>query len=371
MRLPYHWRMGRALRVVAAALTAAAVLSVPSAGSAAIAFCGARPGPGVNYHGCDLSHRQFGHVNFTGANLTHTNLTGASLFNAVLFGADLSHANLTDANLATANLTEARLNGATLTGATIVQADFAETTLVHVASGDLHGRPQSLPSRFFTKRGLLFGPGVNLAGQRLVGLDLAHANLSRAILSGANLARANLSHTSLSGTRMLGAILTGARITDTGFHDATLFLPNRHGVRTGGLVGHPRTVPEGFVLADGYFIGPGANLHRARLVGLYLPHVNFTDADLDETNLARTVLWGAEFSITAMQRTGFSHASLRGANFSNVSIASVNLTGADLTHLRSSAVRSRKLPRGWVNVKGHLVGPGANLSERTSATAAS
>ena len=363
MRLPYHWRMRRVLRVVAAALATATVLAAPAvAGAARKVDCSARASPGVDFHDCNLSHRQFAHANLTGANLTGANLTGTGLFNSVLFGADLTGANLTDANLATANLTEAKLNRATIKGATIVQADFAETSLDHVASGDLHGRPQSLPARFFTKRGVLFGPGVNLAGQWLAGLDLAHANLSRSILTGADLERANLSHTSLSGTKMLGAILTGARINDTGFHDAMLFKPNRRGVRTGGMVRHPRELPAGFLLADGYFIGPGANLHHAQLVGLDLAKVNFTAADLDEANLARTVLWGAEFSITSMQRTGFSHASLRGANLSNLSIASDNLTGADFTDVRILGRPLRELPPGWVNVKGHLVGPGANLS---------
>ena len=158
--------MRRTLQVVASLLVAAVALTAPAVASAGKkkVDCTAPATPGVDFHGCNLSHRQFEHANFTGANLTDVNFTGASLFNAVLFGAGMNGANLTDANLATANLTEADLDNATIKGATIVQTDFAETSLNRVASGDLHGRPTSLPGRFFTKRGILFGPGVDLSG---------------------------------------------------------------------------------------------------------------------------------------------------------------------------------------------------------------
>jgi uncharacterized protein YjbI with pentapeptide repeats len=352
--------------LVAAALAAAALpLVAPTVASAARQHpinCAAPLRPNVDLRGCNLAHRQFQHVNLTGANLGHADLTGASFFNAVLYGANLTGANLTRANLATANLTLATLNHANLFGATIRQTNFSEAQLVGTKSGELHGRPTELPGRFFTKRGVLFGPGVNLAGQWLVHLDLHHADLARCDLAGANLAFANLTRTSLSGTNLLGATLTGATITHTGFHDAELFKPGRLGVRTGGLVGQPRKLPAGFVLADGYFIGPGAYLHNAQLTGLFLPKVNFTGADLDGANFARTVLWKAQFSITALQRTNFSHAGLQGATFSAVNLSSANLNRAILLNLRSSSVRSRRLPPGWANVNGFLVGPGADLS---------
>ena len=353
--------MRTSLRWLAALATMGALLSAASSAGAVTGRCAHKPGPGVNLRGCDLSKRQFEYADFRGADLSRANLTGASLFDAVLFGANLSGANLTNANLATANFTAARLNHATITGATIVQANFSETTLVAVASGGVHGRPSVLPGRFFMKSGLLIGPGVDLSGQSLAHLDLHHANLARADLAHANLSGANLTRTILSGTNLVGAVLRGATITDTGFRGATLFKPNVPGITTGGLIGMPRKLPVGFALVDGYFVGPGANLFRANLTHALLAKVNLTGANLDAANFANSVLWGAEFSVTAMRDVGFAGASLNNSNFSNLDLSTAILRGTSLTGIRSSLVRSRGLPPGWVNVKGHLVGPGANL----------
>jgi len=354
------------LRWLAAAASAAAFLAVPAHaganGTKPPDRCAKRPAPNVNFRGCDFARRQLAHVNLSGADLAGANFTSASLFDAVLFGANLSGATLTDANLVTANFTGAKLNHATIEGATVVQATFQQASLVELRSGGVRGRPAHLPGRFFMKHGLVVGPGVDLSYDSLAHFDLHHANLSRANLAHANLSGANLSHASLAGTDLVGAILTGATIEDTGFHDAVLFKPNRPGVRSGHLLGKPRRLPPGFVMEKGYLIGPGADLYRADLARSFLPGVNLTAADLDDANFDGAVLWGADFSITALQHTGFVGASLRNASFSNVSLTTAHLSDVVLTGVRSSAVASSALPRGWVNVRGHLVGPGANLT---------
>jgi len=62
---------------------AVAVLAVPSLASAAKKVDARHgPVPGVDLHGCDLSHRQFEHVNLTGANLSQAKPHRTSLFNA-------------------------------------------------------------------------------------------------------------------------------------------------------------------------------------------------------------------------------------------------------------------------------------------------
>jgi len=296
--------MRRVLSMSAALALTATLCGLAPAGAATQRVhkvdCAAALVPGVDLRGCDFSHRQLQRVNLSGANLSGVNFTGASLYNAVLFGANLTGADLSGANLALANFTGAKLQHANLRLSTVVQADFSGAALVGVASGGVLGKPSALPGRYFLKVGALFGPAVNLSGDSLRGLDLHRANLARANLSHADLSGDNLSKTILVGANLVGARLTGATITETSLHDAVLFAPNKPGVITGGLRGTPRKLPFGFVLTNGYLVGPGANLAHANLTHSYLPVINLTGADLDHANFAYSVLWGAVFSVTAM-----------------------------------------------------------------------
>ena len=66
-----------------------------------------------------------------------------------------------------------------------------------------------------------------------------------------------------------------------------------NGVHSGGIVGIPSKVPAGWVLRQGYLLGPAANLSRANLVGVNLRGLNLQSATLSHANLSRANLSSA------------------------------------------------------------------------------
>ena len=177
-----------------------------------------------------------------------------------------------------------------------------------------------------------------LAGFDFAGADLAGATFQRATLTGVNftgtgLIDANLTKATVTGARLGSADLTGATLTD---------------VVSGGIGGAPATLPSGWVLTDGYLIGPQANLTGANLTG-----ANLTGGDLFKANLT-----GATFS----------GANLTGATLKRSNLQGTVLGGATLTDLVSGGAivgTPASLPPGWAlvgtNVR-YLVGPTANLT---------
>ena len=131
----------------------------------------------------------------------------------------------------------------------------------------------------------------------------------RANLKNANLRSANLTNANFTATRLTGAFLTAATLT---------------GVTSGRISGTPATLPTHWRLANGYLVGPRANLAGASLV-----NTDLTGADLTGANLK-----------------------------------SAHLTGATLTGVTSGSITGppASLPANWKLVlHGYLVGPGANL----------
>ena len=96
--------------------------------------------------------------------------------------------------------------------------------------------------------GYLVGPGANLSGADLsgetLGVDLSKANLAQSDLTNANLGASDLS-----------------------------------GVTSGGITGTPSSLPSGYIVANGYLVGPDVNL---------------TGADLDGADLSAADLTGVE-----------------------------------------------------------------------------
>ena len=155
-------------------------------------------------------------------------------------------------------------------------------------------------------------PGADLRGCHLWHADLGHLDLSGADLTGDNLATANLGSANLTS-----ADLTDCNLTYTNFAKANLTNTTLtgtggalNGVTSGGITGTPKSLPSDWELADGYLVGPGANL--------------------------------------------------TGANLTNA-----NLSGADLTGVSSGGMTGApsELPSGWQLIGGYLVGPGANLTD--------
>ena len=102
------------------------------------------------------------------------------------------------------------------------------------------------------------------------------------------------------------------------------------GVISGGISGTPAALPTGWSVIADYLVGPGANLAG----------VNLSSADLAGVDLAGAILTGADLSDT-------------------------DLNGADLNGVVSGGVTGMPtpLPSGWNIVAGHLIGPGANLTD--------
>ena len=266
---------------------------------------------------------------------------GADLHEASLVSFDLTGADLTGADLTGANLTGADLTSATLTGATLTGATLTGSTLTGVISGSITGTPSALDSGFVLQNGYLIGPGVNLTSADLNGADLTGANLTGADLTGADLTGANLTGadftganltgadltgidltganltgadltgadltgTDLTGANLTGADLTGADLTGANLTGADLTGANLTGadltgidltganltgatltgVISGSITGTPSALDSGFVLQNGYLIGPGVNLTSADLNGADLTGANLTGADLTGANLS-------------------------------------------------------------------------------------
>jgi uncharacterized protein YjbI with pentapeptide repeats len=190
------------------------------------------------------------------------------------------------------------------------------------------------------------GPDANLQGCDLSGTDLSNTDLSEANLSHDDLSGFDLSHTNLSFALLGGANVAGADLSDA---DLT-------GVHTGGLVGTPSALPSGWVLYNGYLIGPGVDLVSVDLSGAPLPNnQNLAGANLDGANLSGLDLSQANLTGASVQRADLNGTDLASADLSNV--ASGEVTGTPSA-----------LPAEWMLTtavpaisQGYLVGPSANL----------
>ena len=113
-------------------------------------------------------------------------------------GCDLEGANLQSQDLSGSNLTGADLTGADLWYANLRGADLSDANLSGVRSGQIIGKPASLPDGWFLINGYLIGPDASLSDANLSGENLTDANLSWANLTGANLYEVILDEVDLS-----------------------------------------------------------------------------------------------------------------------------------------------------------------------------
>lgn len=293
----------------------------------------------VNLHAADLTGAHLIGANLTGADLAFAYLmesdcTNADLTNATLVGAMLKDADLTNAllinisantvnfgntNLSGADLTGADLFGAEFFGADLTGTDLSGATLTNVMSANNIGTPLALPTDYFMASGYIIGPAVSLEGANLSGVDLSGANLQYAYFFSVNLTSADLSNTNLDNAAFISAVGSETALT---------------GVISGGITGTPAVLPAGWLLVDGYLVGPGANLANA----------NFSGADL-----SGAILNGADLSLSSLMSVNLNDADLTDADLTGVT--SGNITGTPTA-----------LPTDWILINGYLVGPGADLS---------
>jgi uncharacterized protein YjbI with pentapeptide repeats len=160
-------------------------------------------------------------VKLTGANLNSVNLSQMDLSSWDFTKSDLQYANLSDANLMKANLEGAKLENAILSG---------------VRSGNIKGKPASLPAGWRLVEGHLVGAKANLGNANLKDAQLLRLSLAGANLTGANLTGANLTGANLTGANLTGANLTGANLTDAKLDKCVCR----------DLIGNPVALPDGW-----------------------------------------------------------------------------------------------------------------------------
>jgi uncharacterized protein YjbI with pentapeptide repeats len=279
---------------------------------------------------------------------------GLDYSNCSFVGIDLSGRDLTNVRLTNADLTNTNLSGADLTG---------------VVSGGITGTPSQLPENWNLIGGYLFGPGANLYATTIQDLNLSNLNLAGAQIWGAIWSNVNLRNTNLSEANFQGATLSNtnlafANATDANFTNAKLFDPdlsdaifnnaNFQGLLARGIVGTAANLPTDWKMAQGFLIGPSANLISADLLNIDFRQMNITGANLNYANLTLSNFNGMDLSVASFKFSYFGQTSIEGAN----------LDGLDLEGVRSQGVigTPSALPEGWKLRSGFLIGPKANLS---------
>ncbi len=289
----------------------------------------------------------------------------ASNFRRATFrGSDLTNVNLSYANLNGADLNDAALTGTILTGA----------NLFNTKSGNIQGPPASLPTNYKLVHGYIFGPYADFTDANFTGIDLRNQNWFGV----------KLTHATLTGANLDGALIESAA-------DLT-------GVRSGGIVGIPGSLPPNYVMRKGYILGPNASLERfnpirGTRIAADLTDVDLTDVDLTGVNMTNAILTGATLTNAIFTNGHMSHTSgmtgvisgnivgepaslpilsssnvpiyyriingyivgpdvnLTGANLTGADLTGVNLTGADLTNanLTNATLTNATLTSAWMN----------------------
>ena len=321
----------------------------------------------------------------------------------------------------------ANLRGGDLRGGDLAGAILTGATLTGVRSGGVTGVPSSLPNEWSLRSGYLIGPGADLTNADLAVSDLRSLNFSGSTLLGAHLQGSKLTGATLKGVSSggvmgvpdslpdawtliggylvgPGADLTNARLTRKNLTGVKLADATLTGVRSGGVIGIPASLPARWALRAGYLLGPKANLTGATLTGkdlhgVYLRGANLNRAVITGANVtgARLVnastaglvsgkLVGKPASLPDRSaiRNGYlvapgvvlKNADLHGLNLTSLNLAGVTLTGTKLAGANLAGVASgglagkpTSLPSGWKLINGYLIGPKADLTNANLANA--
>lgn len=292
-------------------------------------------GPGVRLTNANLDGFDLAGINLNGVisggvtGIPASLPTGMVLLGGYLIGA---YVNLTDADLTGLDLT-----GTDLSHAAIGNANFSGTTLTGVTSGALSGTPINLPSPWILLSGFLLGPGANLRGE-LLGFDFGTADLTDADLSGAYLSGINLSKATVTGIKASGVIFSygvlppGWSLVRQYYYSTTGLLvgptANLEGVdisvlnmsavtltsvRSGSVSGTGYQLPTGWVLLNGYLVGPGADLAGADLANQSLDGLDLTDVNLTGADVSNSTFVGTTWSNTTCVDASNSNSHIGGS----------------------------------------------------------
>ena len=271
-------------------------------------------GPSCDLSGADLSGADLSGFDLswsimddatrlTGATLTGVDLTGAQLGGVVLDGFDLSDANLSEAHLWGSSLRGADLTGTVFQYTYLQDTDFTNADLTGATFASVNAGPTGRTADF---------TGANLTDAKIVGTV-----------------------STFLGPIFTDAHLDGANLTSLRTASGALRLVS------GGVTGTPQ-LPSGWLLLNGYLIGPNSDLSNLDLSGVDLSGADLTGADLTNTDLTGADLASAKIDATDFQGT--------------------TLTGVHANGLTGNPI---DLPTGWGVAAGVLAGPGADLSGYT------
>jgi len=241
----------------------------------------------------------------------------------------------------------------------------------------------SLPNCDFTKSTQSWFNGVfdnsNFANSNFTGVFSRWSYWSSTNLTGSNLTNMTLHGAWLGATNFTNANLTNADFTQTNMPGAIFKGANLTGIRSGGVVGTPASMPKRWSVRGGYIIGPTANLAGADLSGMDLSGVDLSKANL--TGVRSGGITGTplhlpkSWSLLGGYLIG-PGADLRGAkldnlgiwfgDFTNANLEGASVSGAAFIYCKMTGVKSGKIsgiPHAMSGtlVKGYIINEGVNL----------
>ena len=273
-------------------------------------------GPAMNLSGADFTNIDLSNVNCTKCDLTNTKFPSLQVTSAKFDFADLSGTELAATNFVSTSFLGAKLTNLTFSGvlakvsfqaADLTGANLSTANFASISSGAIIGIPL-VPNSWTLRAGFLLGPSSDLSNTDLSGIDLSNLNMNSA-----NLSNSLLSGTNISNTNLANSVLKG--------------------IRSSKLIGSPISLPASWGIANGYLVGPGADLTNANLKGANLTGISLCGATLtgvisggitavSTANLCATLISGYLLGIQGQN--------LSGADFSNVDFLPYVLKGVDL-----------------------------------------
>jgi len=173
--------------------------------------------------------------------------------------------------------------------------------------------------------------GVNFSGAKLLNANLAYTNSARANFGNADLTYAALFGADLTKANFANSFMYGTALDINPWWETAIL----SGVTSGGIRGTVKRVdlPADWTFANGYLVGPLANLKNADLSDAQLANATLFDAELNSANLA-----GADLTLADLTFADLSNAVLAGANLTSINRGRqqqqetvTNLSNADLT----------------------------------------
>jgi uncharacterized protein YjbI with pentapeptide repeats len=307
-------------------------------------------GPEVDLSDVDLSYMTITDIdvtkiNFTGANLKYTitrNLlpTNVNQLNAPTFSSSYRLVNgcIIGAGVYLNNviLTESTVNSINYINPSLTADDLVNTKSQNITS-------VTLPNNYQLVNGYIVGPNVNLTNAKLndtvaTGLSLEGANLLGANLIGANWRNVNSDlNTKLSvDYSIVNNCLVGPYTDLSGItlsSNLNLSSKKLDGIKSGDVLtnGNPKELlPDGYILKEGYIIGPKVNLTNFDITGksetffddLNLSGANLSGLDLSSFNLSNTKLIDANLSGVLLREFDNIHELVSDALSGDTSLAS-------------------------------------------------